>query len=104
MPLYKRSLLLSATLPLLLGLNGVIFLEFEDIDEGEYKDESDFFEYCYISSISSLIGWIFTVLIDFVTYKCENDDAKKKNGDLVYIVLIGLMFILATLTVGYMII
>ena len=38
MPFYKRSFLLSATIPFLLGLNGVLFLAFEDVDEGTSKD------------------------------------------------------------------
>ena len=38
MSLYKRSLLLSATIPFLFGLNGLVFLAFEDADEDTSKD------------------------------------------------------------------
>ena len=104
MPFYKRSLLLSATIPLLLGLNGLVFfLAFENVDEDESKDEFDFLELLRISIISSSIVWIFTILIDFVTYKYENKNEKKKFGDIVYVLLIGLMFILAALSIGLLV-
>ena len=102
MPFYKRSLLLSATIFLLLGLNGLVFSVFEDVDEGTSKEEFDFLEYLWISITSSSIAWIFTMLIDFVIYKCENNDSKKKFGNIVYIILIGLMYVLAALSVGFL--
>ena len=67
MSLYKRSLLLTAVIPLLLGLNGFVFLAFEEVDEGTSEDEADFLE--YMDFPNNEFYWI-----DFVTYKCENND------------------------------
>ena len=103
MPLYKRSLLLTAAIPFLLGLNGLVFLGYEDIDEATSNDETDFLEYLWISFITSLIAWVFIIIIDFVTYKCENDNSNRKCGDVVFTVLIGFMFIFSALSVGFLI-
>ena len=74
MPVFKRAHILTVTIPFLLGLTGLLFFVFEDVNEGTFKDETDFIDYLWISSVASLIGWIFTIFIDFVAYKCWNDD------------------------------
>ena len=100
-PIYKRTLLLTANIPFLLVLNGLIFMAFEDIDEATSNDESDFLEYLWISVVSSLIARFFTFIVDYVEYKNEKDQQNKGNA--IYVVLIGFMFALSVLGVGIMI-
>ena len=73
----------------------------EDIDEATSDDESDFLEYLWISAASSLIAWIFTLIVDILEYKFGNNGSNDGNG--FYVVLVGFMFGLSAVGVGFMI-